>query len=63
MIAKATKFKALCRRTVKAHEKAIAELKGELCTFFPPKRKATNHQPGKCVETGLYIDGMIKISQ
>ena len=52
VLAEATKFKALCRRTVRAHEKALQELKGELHTFLPPKRKATNHHPGKRKDTG-----------
>ena len=35
----ATKFKALCRRTIRSHEKAILELKQELHQFLPPKKK------------------------
>ena len=35
----ATKFKSLCRRTTKSHEKAITELKQELHMYLPPKKK------------------------
>ena len=44
MDAQASKFKTLSRRTLRAHDKALLELKTELAGFLPPKKWGRNRK-------------------